>query len=199
MSPAHVLEPTYRTLKQNLIEGVWPPGRRLEAGRLAEDLFVSVTPVRDCLNRLVGERLVDFQPGDGYRVARLTEGLLRDLLALAATLLDFAIRTGPPPSNEIAAEPHEADYAASLARLCNAIAAQSGNAALCEAMRALNDRLHAARRTEIRLFPGAEAQIKTLARQSRDGSPLLRRSLARYHAERRKAAGRIIALLEGPG
>lgn len=199
MSPAHVLEPTYRTLKQHIIEGAWPPGQRLEAGRLAEDLFVSATPVRDCLNRLVGERLVDFRPGEGYRVARLTEGQLRDLLDFTATLLDLAIRTATAPPNESVAEPGEADYAAKLAGLCNAIAARSGNAALCECVRALNDRLHTARRREVRLFPGAEDEIEALARQLRDGSRSLRQGLARYHAERRKAAGQIIALLEITG
>lgn len=199
MSPAHVLEPTYRTLKQHIIEGAWPPGQRLEAGRLAENLFVSATPVRDCLNRLVGERLVDFRPGEGYRVARLTEGQLRDLLDFIAALLDLAIRTAAAPPDETAAELGDADHAARLADLCNAVAARSGNAALCECVRALNDRLHAARRLEVRLFPGAAGQVEALARQLRDGSPSLRRGLARYHAERRKAAGQIIALLEVTG
>jgi DNA-binding GntR family transcriptional regulator len=196
MSPAHVLEPTYRTLKQHLIEGIWPPGQRLETGRLAEDLFVSATPVRDCLNRLVGERLIDFRPGEGYRVARITEGQLRDLIAFNAALLDLALRAATAGPREAEAKLDSADYAASLAGLCNAIAARSDNAALCESVRALNDRLHAARRCEIRLFPDADAEVATLARQFRDGSRSLRQGLTRYHSERRKAAGRIIALLE---
>lgn len=199
MSPAHVLEPTYRTLKQHIIEGAWPPGQRLETGRLAEDLFVSATPVRDCLNRLVGERLVDFRPGEGYRVARITEGQLRDLIEFNAALLDLSLRTATAGSRGTGAELGGADYAASLAGLCNAIAARSDNAAICESVRALNDRLHAARRCEVRLFPGAEAEIETLARLLRNGSRSLREGLARYHAERRKAAGQIIALLELTG
>mgnify|MGYP002781549485 CR=1 FL=1 len=35
MSPAHVLEPTYRRLKRALMAGTWPPGAKLEALRLA--------------------------------------------------------------------------------------------------------------------------------------------------------------------
>ena len=65
MSPAHVLVPTCKKLKRMLMEGVWPPGEKLEALRLADELGVSMTPVRDCLNRLVGERLVDMKPGEG--------------------------------------------------------------------------------------------------------------------------------------
>jgi uncharacterized protein YeaC (DUF1315 family) len=37
MSPAHVLEPTYRRLKRALMEGTWPDGAKLEAMRLADD------------------------------------------------------------------------------------------------------------------------------------------------------------------
>ena len=54
MSPAYVLEPTYDTLRRRLFAGVWPSGQRLEAARLATELGVSMTPVRDSLNRLAG-------------------------------------------------------------------------------------------------------------------------------------------------
>ena len=43
------------------------------------------------------------------------------------------------------------------------------------------------------------AYDEALAQQLRDGSRSLRQGLARYHAERRKAAGQIIALLEVTG
>lgn len=69
MSPAHVLEPTYDTLRRRLLMGAWPAGQRLEAARLAADLGVSITPVRDSLNRLTGERLIVSQPGDGFHVS----------------------------------------------------------------------------------------------------------------------------------
>ena len=94
MSPAHVLEPTCTKLKQMLVEGVWPPGEKLEALRLADELGVSMTPVRDCLNRLVGERLVDMKPGEGYRVPRISEKALRDMLAVNAALLELALVDG---------------------------------------------------------------------------------------------------------
>ena len=90
MSPAHVLEPTYRRLKRALMEGIWPGGAKLEAMRLAEDFGVSMTPVRDSLNQLVGEGLVDLTPGEGFRVPPLTEQRLRDLLDVNAVLLETA-------------------------------------------------------------------------------------------------------------
>ncbi len=32
MSPAHVLEPTYDTLRRRLLMGAWPAGQRLDGG-----------------------------------------------------------------------------------------------------------------------------------------------------------------------
>ncbi|MBD3774941.1 MAG: GntR family transcriptional regulator, partial [Rhodobacteraceae bacterium] len=96
MSPAHVVEPTYERLKRDLLEGKWRQGARLEAMRLADDFGVSMTPVRDCLNRLAGEGLVDMRPGHGYHVPSLTEKELRDLLQSSAALLDFAVTCERP-------------------------------------------------------------------------------------------------------
>src|SRR3546814_7069587 len=47
--------------------------QRLEAARLATELGVSMTPVRDSLNRLAGERLVHSSPGEGFQVPLLSE------------------------------------------------------------------------------------------------------------------------------
>lgn len=79
MSPVQAMERSYVTLKQMLREGHFAPGTRLEANRLAGDLGVSMTPVRDVLHRLAGERLVEASSGDGFHVAHFTEAALRDL------------------------------------------------------------------------------------------------------------------------
>lgn len=196
MSPAHVLEPTYHRLKRDLITGTWRPGTRLEAGRLAEDLGVSMTPVRDCLNRLVGERLVDFRPGEGYRVARLSESLLRDLLDLNAMLLDHALQVepvGPPP---LKVRKDGGSHADALADLFEAIVRRTDSAALDETVRALSDRLHAVRLFEPRLLTSASGMLRKLAAQLNAGSPSLRTSLAAYHAECRSHAEHFVRLLE---
>src|SRR5690606_41883406 len=91
MSPAHVLEPPCKKLQRMLMEGVWAPGEKLEALRLADELGVSMTPIRDCLNRLVGERLVNMNPGEGYRVPRLSEKAYRDMLCVNAALLEISL------------------------------------------------------------------------------------------------------------
>src|SRR3546814_3588922 len=67
MSPAHVLEPTYQAIRKRLMEAAWPAGFRLDTARLAGELGVSTSPVRDSLNHLAGERMVDFEMGAGDR------------------------------------------------------------------------------------------------------------------------------------
>jgi len=195
MSPAHVLEPTYHSLKQRLLEGAWPIGLRLDATRLADDFGVSVTPVRDCLNRLVGERLVDFRPQEGYRVARLTERELRDMLVFVNALLGLALQL-PPINQPPDARSNTGDHAERTAALFGAIAALSGNAVLRETVDGLSERLHAARRLETRLFADAEEELAELAARLASGNGALRRGLAAYHERRRDAASRLIELLE---
>ena len=92
MSPAHVLEPTFQRLKRMLLEGAWPPGEKLEALRIADEFSVSMTPVRDSLNLLAGARLVDLKPGEGYRVAQISEQGLRDMLDLSETVRSLSER-----------------------------------------------------------------------------------------------------------
>lgn len=196
MSPAHVLEPTYSSLKQRLLEGTWPIGLRLDASRLAEDFGVSVTPVRDCLNRLVGERLVDFRPQEGYRVARLGERTLRDLLGFNNTLLGIALDAPGPWEVSADAWPDEDCHAGQVAALFAAIASLADNSALDDTVANLNDRLYAARSVEQRLFPDAAHDVAELTTLLLSGCGPLRERLARYHEERQKAASRLIGLLE---
>ncbi|MDF1836078.1 MAG: GntR family transcriptional regulator [Alteraurantiacibacter sp. bin_em_oilr2.035] len=63
MSPAHVLEPTYRRLKRALMEGTWPIGQKLEAMRLADEFGVSMTPVRAVIAGHAGSKC----PSSGKR------------------------------------------------------------------------------------------------------------------------------------
>ena len=93
MSPLQAMERSYRALKGQLRDGVHLPGHRLEANRIADDLGVSMTPVRDALNRLAGERLVEASSGEGFHVPRLSEGELRDLYEWHSALIIMAVTT----------------------------------------------------------------------------------------------------------
>lgn len=68
------------------------PGDRLYPGKLAEDLDVSVTPIREALKLLAAEGLVEFSPRRGASVIRYSAAELRDLVAVQAGLETMAIR-----------------------------------------------------------------------------------------------------------
>ena len=84
-------ERVYVALKTQLRRGDFHPGDRLEPAILSEQLNASVTPVRDALHRLTGERLVDAPRHEGFRVPMLTETMLRQLYAWHQDLLLLAV------------------------------------------------------------------------------------------------------------
>src|SRR3954470_11486966 len=91
MTPPGTFERVYAAIRQRLREGVYRPGRRLEPAALSDELNASVTPVRDALHRLTGERLVEAPKHEGFRVPMLTEATLRHLYAWHLDLLLLAI------------------------------------------------------------------------------------------------------------
>ncbi len=181
MSPAHVLEPTYQDLKRGLMQGRWRPGERLEALRLADDFGVSMTPVRDCLNRLAGEGLVDVKPGDGFRVPRISEKMLRDMLDLNGMLLDFALQNPIDIGALVHVTRSVEDYAGRVAALFGIIAHWSANKALIEIVHSLGDRMHAVRRWEPQLFANCFHELEELERHLTDNSNDLNIALRKYH------------------
>lgn len=162
MSPAHVLEPTYRRLKRKLVEGQWPFGTRLEAMRLAEEFGVSMTPVRDCLNQLVGEGLVDLTPGEGFRVPYLTDQGLRDHLHVHHALLKRALAATWRNSELDGANDASAEYSHRLGAVFHLLAAGGGNRLLTHYVQQIGWRLQSIRRHEPEILPGAESLLADL-------------------------------------
>lgn len=183
MSPAHVLEPTYRRLKRAVMDGTWPGGTRLEAQRLADELGVSMTPVRDSLNQLVGEGLVDLTPGEGFRVPVLTEQGLRDTLNVNAALLETATDSDWTLPKNAVGEEHQTDYSDRLAAAFSTLATGSSNRFLADTINRISDRLHFVRNREPDVLPRAGqalAQIEASLRKSRADR---QQAVRRYHRE----------------
>lgn len=176
------------------MEGKWRPGERLEALRLADDFGVSMTPVRDCLNRLVGEGLVEMKPGDGYRVPRISEKILRDMLDLNAMLLEFALaqpsNAGPMPKSEYLVT----DYAGRISIVFEVIASRSANVVLAELLHSLGDRLHAIRQWEPHLFSDWAQELTKIERQLTGDPKALNDSLRQYHDRRRDKIAELVQL-----
>lgn len=192
MSPAHVLEPTYNAIRRRLIAGAWRPGYRLEAARLAQDFGVSITPVRDSLNRLTGERLVDARPGEGFLVPRLDGVDLRGLVNWHCRLVLFACAHSP--AFQLAAIPHGHDgIAERTAILFSTIVGLSNDEELEWALGNVAARLAPYRQHEADVLPDAAEdldQIEGVLRHS-DGRRL-EAAIDHYHQRRRTAADRLV-------
>ncbi|MDQ0736387.1 GntR family transcriptional regulator [Arthrobacter agilis] len=59
----------YTAVTARIVDGTYPPGHRLVLAAIAQDLGVSVVPVREAIRRLEAEGLVTFQRNVGATVA----------------------------------------------------------------------------------------------------------------------------------
>lgn len=197
MSPAHVLAPTYAEIKRRLMAGIWPPGFKLEAMQLADDLGVSMSPVRDSLNRLMGERIVEAVAGQGFCVARFDEQGLRDLLDFNLALLLLA--SAAPPFTGATSE--NMDHPSRTAALFLSITEGAGNQELSLAVRNLNDRLHALRHFDQLVLTEVASETDALeaAFLSQTGRSDITDMLVRYHVRRKSKVKHYIRLRAGEG
>lgn len=62
-------ERAYASVKTRIVDGTYSPGYRLVLAKIAEDLGVSVVPVREAIRRLEAEGLVKFERNVGATVA----------------------------------------------------------------------------------------------------------------------------------
>lgn len=80
----------YEQLRRWIVEGRLRPGEHLVEQRIAEELTLSRTPVREALRMLQSEGLVLFEPNRGARVRSLTVADIADLYELRARLESMA-------------------------------------------------------------------------------------------------------------
>lgn len=203
MTPPGTFERVYSAIKQRLREGAYRPGDRLEPAALSEELNSSVTPVRDALHRLTGERLVEAPRHEGFRVPMLTETMLRHLYAWHLDLLQLALlkhqasaleEPAVATTNQNESPVHERQTALFLA-----LARATGNPEHAVALGALSERLEPVQRLEQYFLDETEAETSEIVRalQAQDRKAL-RRSLIRYHRRRTRIVPELLArMLQG--
>ncbi|WP_138846134.1 GntR family transcriptional regulator [Rhodococcus pyridinivorans] len=89
----NTVERTYDALRERILAGVYRPGVSLSQVRLAEELVVSRTPLREALRRLEAENLVVNHANRGVMVAPIHLGDVEDSYAVRL-LVEPALVTG---------------------------------------------------------------------------------------------------------
>mgnify|MGYP000424185227 CR=1 FL=1 len=158
-------EHAYRALKRGLLAGELGLGIRLAEERLAAELDISRTPVREALSRLHAEGLVERHPQGGFAPAapdlHLTRQLyevrfalerealmrttrdgaeLRDVDDLVALRGEWSSFEAPPVDDDV-----NPDFALLDEEFHVRLAASSGNRALAETLSRVNERIRPVR------------------------------------------------------
>ena len=68
-----IKDQVYEVLKENIISGALKPGERIQEVQLAEQLNVSRSPVRNAINKLIGEGLLESIPNKCVCVRKFTD------------------------------------------------------------------------------------------------------------------------------
>lgn len=97
--PAQLERRVYERLRDEIVAGALVPGAQLVEARIAADLGVSKTPVREALIRLQRDGLVEIEPYRGARVLEPSAEDIREILELRLVIesqiaRDLAV-TGP--------------------------------------------------------------------------------------------------------
>jgi DNA-binding GntR family transcriptional regulator len=84
-------ETVYQRIRTDIIFGRLPPGRKLKLDQLKRDYDVSVSTLREILNRLSSERLVLAEGQRGFEVSPVSRDNLKEVAALRLLLESHAI------------------------------------------------------------------------------------------------------------
>lgn len=176
----------YAAIKQQLRCGLFRPGDRLEPALLSYELNASVTPVRDALHRLTGERIVEAPRHEGFRVPMITEAALRHLYAWHRNLLLLALvnnRAMPSPGELIGGESSGAPDI--RRRIFVTLAQRAGNPEHLAALESVTERLQPIERLEPVVLQGTEEEKTEFEVALESGNvKALRRAIIRYHRRR---------------
>lgn len=196
MSPGATFERVYHELKRMLAEGELPPGSPIEPALIGKQIASSITPIRDALHRLTGERLVEAPNHNGFRVPLPNEPALRDLYAWNLQLLRIAARHIRPNGNQTRKITQGVDAVAATASLFSEIAGSTGSAEHIRAVLRLNDRLAPFRRLEPQVLAELTEEYERLTHHFRRGDRKgLATLLERYSRRRLQLVPDLLAAL----
>ncbi|MDF8333687.1 GntR family transcriptional regulator [Novosphingobium cyanobacteriorum] len=191
MNAGPIAERVYDALRRLILGHGFLPGQRLDPNQLAERLIASVTPVREALNILCGEQLVEARRAGGFFIPSLNEPLLKDMYAFSNEIAMLSLRRCRPVAvvDWDRIRDTRSVYADRIANVLEGIAHFSLNGEHARAMGLLNARLHAIRVLEPMILTDALAETIALEQALDTGDKdSLRRRLNAFHRRRIRAA-----------
>ena len=84
------------SLREAILQGYFEPGEKLDQGRIAEDLDVSVTPVREALKQLEAEGFIEIRSHHGAFITRVTPEDVHDVFEVRQIIESEVIRQVTP-------------------------------------------------------------------------------------------------------
>jgi DNA-binding GntR family transcriptional regulator len=76
----------YEALRSAILSRVFEPGQRLNVNELAQQLDVSLTPIKDALGRLAAEELIEIRPRSGTFVTSMSPDDVAETFEIRAAL-----------------------------------------------------------------------------------------------------------------
>lgn len=87
-----LVDQVYDKLRERIVQLKIPFGSKLNVSKLQEEYGVSSTPVREALNRLLNEGLIEFENNVGARVIDITEKDVREIQEISFSYQMVAAR-----------------------------------------------------------------------------------------------------------
>lgn len=178
------------------MEGQFRPGERLDPATLADELLASTTPVREALNQLLGEGLLETRLSVGFSIPLLDEPALKDLYAWSSQILILSVRNWPNHPRIIESPANRTSNASTADRTATlfcAISQYSSNTEHRPAISRSNARLHAVRLAEESCLTDIISELDSIEHHFHHCNRVgLKRLLASYHRRREKHSSDII-------
>jgi len=84
------------SLREAILHGYFEPGEKLDQDRIAEELEVSRTPVREAMRRLESEGFVEVRPHHGAFIAKVSQQDIREVYEIRRLLEAEVVRQVTP-------------------------------------------------------------------------------------------------------
>ena len=80
----------YQVLKKGIVQGILEPGTRLSENKLAKEMHVSRTPIRETIRKLIAEGLIKTSPNKKMVVSEFSLADMKEVLQIRGVLEGLA-------------------------------------------------------------------------------------------------------------